>query len=142
MTLNLYATTRGVRKTTSGLVSVLDVIRVIKGCSRETACALYHKLVRDQLVPSFPKILFTGKWQHLTPVASGQEIVTLIFALPGKHNFRRECADLYMSYIGGQLELKGAAGILLLDPGIGNFKHTPELTRIQPQTLDAYSRGH
>ena len=131
MTLNLYATTRGVRKTTSGLVSVLDVIRVIKGCSRETACALYHKMVRDQLVPSFPKILFNGKWQHLTPVASGQEIVKLIFALPGKHNFRHECADLYMSYIGGQLELK--RGSWNPAPGPGHRKFQAH-TRIGPNS--------
>ncbi len=152
MTLNLYACTRGVRKTTSGLVSVLDVIRVIKGCSRETACALYHKLVRDQLVPTFPKFLFkTGTQQRPTPVGSARDIMKLIFALPGKHNFRKECADLYMRYIGGQSELidevlhwnsEGTAGVGLLDPCIVDLENTAELAGIQPKTLDAYSRGH
>jgi len=138
MTLNLYAITRGVRKTTGGLVSVLDVIRVIKGCSRVTACALYHKMVSDQLAPTFPKVLFkTGTQQRPTPVASGQEIMKLIFALPGRHNFRRQCADMYMRY-----QLEGTAGVGLLDPGIVDLKHATELPRVQPKTLDADSRGH
>ena len=96
MTLNLYATTRGVRVTPDGRASVLDVIRVIKGCSSSHAGQLYMRLVQQARVPEFE--MFTFK--RPTPVTDARGVTKLIWALPSKHNFRRECVDLYARYIG------------------------------------------
>ena len=96
MTLNLYATTQGVRVTPDGRVSVLDVIRVIKGCSSSRAGLLYTRLAQKAQVPECE--LFTFK--RPTPVTDARGITQLIWALPSKHGFRRECVDLYARYIG------------------------------------------
>ena len=111
MTLCLYAITTGVRKTLDGLVSVYDVIAAVKGCSSSVASNVYLRLLREERVPEFPKFRFISETTKRggnrlpTPVADVRGIVKLIFALPGKYTFRRECADLYMRFIGGNPEL-------------------------------------
>ena len=95
-----------------GLVSVYDVIAAVKGCSSTVASNVYLRLLREGRVPEFPKFRFIpevgtkrGGSRLPTPVADVRGIVKLIFALPGKYTFRRECADLYMRFIGGKPEL-------------------------------------
>ncbi len=107
MALSLYAVTCGVRLTPDGRASVLDVIPAIKGCSSSNASLLYTTLVNKARAPEFE--MFTckrntkfkyGGNNRPTPVADARGITKFIWALPGKHNFRKECAVLYTRYIG------------------------------------------
>ena len=47
MALSLEAVTANVRKTPDGMISVYDVIAAVKGCSNNSAGAIYRRL-RDE----------------------------------------------------------------------------------------------
>ena len=59
MAVSLEALNNGeVRKTEDGLLlSVYDVIRVVKGCSAVVASNTYLRLLKEERVPAFPATL-------------------------------------------------------------------------------------
>ena len=61
MALSLEALTANVRQTPDGLVSVYDVIGVVKGCSATVASNTYLKLLEEERVPEFPRFWFHPK---------------------------------------------------------------------------------
>jgi len=108
MALSLEALTANVRKTADGLVSVYDVIRSVKGCSAAVASNTYLRLLEEERVPEFPKVWFhesgetkRGGNRLSTPVADARGVVQLVWALPGRSDFRRACADVCVRYFGG-----------------------------------------
>jgi hypothetical protein len=112
MALSLEAITANVRKTPEGLVSVYDVIAVVKGCTVSNAGTVYRRLLEEERVPMFPRFRFildvgttNGGNKLSTPVTDARGLVQLIWALPGKSDFRRQCADVCVRYIGGDTSL-------------------------------------
>jgi hypothetical protein len=115
MALSLDALDTGkVRKTEDGLfLSVYDVIRVVKGCSAIVASNTYLRLLKEERVPAFPATCLIhqtgesirGGCRKPTPVADARGIVQLVWALPGKSDFRRQCADVCVRYLGGDTTL-------------------------------------
>ena len=108
MALPLETLTANVRKTPDGLVSVYAVIVAIKGCSATVAGNTYRRLLDEERVPEFAKVwlhegdvTIRGGNRLATPVTDARGIVQLICGLPGKSDFRRQCADVCVRYIGG-----------------------------------------
>ncbi len=107
--LSLEAITEHVRKTPDGLLSVYDVIAAVKECSQTYAGQVYSRLLAEERVPEFPRVLLLqnagaekrGGCRSSTPVADARGIVQLVWALPGKSEFRRQCADVCVRYLGG-----------------------------------------
>jgi len=88
-------------------VSVVDVIRASKGCSAATARSTYARLLGAGAIGPFavadchaPKECSGGARTPI-PVASAEEIVRLLHALPGDSNFKRNAANVLVRYLGG-----------------------------------------
>ena len=111
MALSLEAITENVRKTPDGLLSVYDVIAAVKGCSQSYAGQVYLRLLAEERIPEFPCLLLQnagpkrGGARLPTPFADARGIVQLVWALPGKSDFRRQCADVCVRYLGGDTTL-------------------------------------
>ena len=112
MALSLEALTANVRKTSGGLVSVYDVIAAVKGCTVSNAGTVYRRLLEEERIPEVPTSWFIqnvgtkrGGNRLYPPVADARGIVELIWALPGKSDFRRQCADVCVRFIGGDTTL-------------------------------------
>ena len=103
-----------IRKTDDNppMVSVLDVIAVIRGSPRSSVYTTWKRLKE-----SYPEVLTAckdhhfqgiGEWQP-TPVATASGIVRIIMVLPGKAaaGLREAAADLLVRYLGGDTTLIG-----------------------------------
>ena len=91
-------------------VSVIDVIRVTKGCSGDAARTIYRRLVEDKRVPMLACILCPtsegrGGARQPIPVANATEIIQLLQALPGDSAFKENAAKLAVRYLGGDMTL-------------------------------------
>jgi hypothetical protein len=115
------------RKTDDNKVSVVDVIADVTKKNYKYASNLYKKLVQEERVPqcedralaprqhslasSNPGSQTTrrgGSRRHeLTPVATAAEMVEIVWQLPGTADFRRNCAQLTVRYLGGDESLIG-----------------------------------
>ena len=107
MALSLEAVTANVRKTPDGMISVYDVIAAVKGCSMSNASHLYRRLRDEERVPEFKSLTVQnvppkrGGARAPSPYADARGLVELIWALPGRSDFRKACADVCVRYIGG-----------------------------------------
>ena len=96
------------RKTEDGKVSVLDVIAQMKNCTQHYASKMYRRLVEEERVPDCEiRSLMSAKCgrqnrsHYPTPVASAAEITQIIWQLPGASEFRKNCANVCVRYLGG-----------------------------------------
>ena len=104
-----------IRKTEDNKVSIVDVIAQIKNCTQHYAAKMYKRLVEEERVPdcemrniarAAPK--GTGgkpARPYATPVASAAEITQIIWQLPGASEFRKNCANVCVRYLGGDMSL-------------------------------------
>ena len=99
-----------VRKTEDGKVSVIDVISQIKKCQAHYAAQLYKRLLSEERVPTCevrniaqrPAERSTAKCSRpstSTPIASAEEIIEVIWQLPGAVEFRKNCAKVCVRYL-------------------------------------------
>ena len=109
----------GVRKTTETppRVSVYDIIAKVKGCSGDVACVTFRRLLATDSVPECGEVLqgmvqtncldhpARGGNQRPIFVATAQEMVESLCALLGSIALRKNCAQLLVSYLGGDLSL-------------------------------------
>ena len=103
-----------IRKTndTPPMISVLDVIAAIKGCTSNTAYVAWRRLIETH-----PETLtFCHSYNFRpkgggppTPVTTASGIVQVIMVLPGKAaaGMRKASADLLVRYLGGDITLVG-----------------------------------
>ena len=93
------------RKTSEGLVSVIDVIAAVKKCDHHYAAKTYKRLLDEDRVPETPMhphgslARFLGGTKsplvrgiaarNLTPVATTAQLVDIIWELPGAREFRQ-----------------------------------------------------
>jgi hypothetical protein len=109
------------RKSPDGKVSVIDVIAHVTGKGTHSAAATYRRLLREERVPQcsmtpLPPRAFSidgqfgaretrrrggARFDAQTPVATEEEIVEIIWQLPGTAEFRRNCAKICVRYLGG-----------------------------------------
>jgi hypothetical protein len=87
-------------------VSVVDVIRASKGCSAATAHSTYARLLGAGEIGPFALANCQSKEgrggaRTPIPVASAEEIVRLLHALPGDSEFKRNAANVLVRYLGG-----------------------------------------
>jgi hypothetical protein len=80
-------------------VSVIDVICASKGCSAATARSTYKRLVGDKQIGPFSCV--ADCHAHNIPVASAEEVIQLLHALPGDTVFKRNAANILVRYLGG-----------------------------------------
>ena len=126
--LTLEAFAEKARKTaeTPPRISVVDAIAVAKGCSTDYAAQVFRRLVAEDRVPpcaevprnmvtancSDEELVDTGS-QHRggnrknIVVASVEEMVQILWALPGQSAFRRHCSLICVRYLGGDETLVG-----------------------------------
>ena len=97
-----------VRKTENGKISVIDVISQIKNCSNKYASEIYKRLLEEERVPvceirhlTSAKNGRQNRSEYPTPIATGAEIIEIIWQLPGAAEFRRNCAKVCVRYLGG-----------------------------------------
>ena len=100
------------RKTEDGKVSVLDVVAQMKNCTQHYASKMYRRLVEEERVPDCEiRSLMSAKCgrQHRshypTPVASTTEITQISWQLPGANEIRKNCANVCVRYLGGDMSL-------------------------------------
>ena len=101
------------RKTEDKKVSVVDVIAQMKNCTQHYEAQLYTQLVREERVPdcemrSIARAAPKGTGgkparPYATPVASAAENTQIIWKLPGENEFRKNCANVCVRYLGGDL---------------------------------------
>ena len=120
--ITLESLTHTARKTTEvpARVSVVDVIAVAKGCDIRYAAEMFRRMLRAGNVPEgeeVPQSLVDANCVHQDApvqhggnrkpvlVASAQEVVQILWALPGSYDFRRNCADVVVRYLGGAQSL-------------------------------------
>ena len=110
------------RKTLDNKVAVIDVIAHVRNVTHNHAATIYKRLCDEDRAPtctmqSLPPrvdLSVTTKCQHAqrrsggfscasqdTPVATAAEMVEIIWALPGNAEFRRNCAQIAVRYLGG-----------------------------------------
>ena len=87
-------------------VSVVDVICAAKECSAESARSVYKRLVSSGQVDAFGETNCRAKKgkggpNKPIPVASAEEVVRLLQALPGDTEFKRNAANVLVRYLGG-----------------------------------------
>ena len=87
-------------------VSVIDVICASKGCTADTARTTYARLLGAGEIGPFaetkcPAKEGRGGARTPIPVASAEEIVRLLHALPGDSEFKRNAANVLVRYLGG-----------------------------------------
>ena len=87
-------------------VSVIDVICASKGCSSDTARSVYKRMVQAGQVGLFAESFCPGKEgrggaRERIPVASAEEVIQLLHALPGDTAFKRNAANVLVRYLGG-----------------------------------------
>ena len=114
------------RRTEDGMVSVIDVIADVTGKTAHYASNVYNDLVREERVPDCEKRSLPPR-SHLsvsrnpghtqrrsggfscavqpTPVATAAEMVEIVWQLPGTADFRRNCAQTVVRYLGGDESL-------------------------------------
>ena len=97
-----------VRKTETGKISVIDVISQIKSCSKKYASEVYKRLLEEERVPvcevrhlTSAKSGRQNRSEYPTPIATAAEIIEIIWQLPGAAEFRRNCAQVCVRYLGG-----------------------------------------
>jgi hypothetical protein len=110
------------RRTEDGKVSVIDVIADITGKTHHHASNVYNRLREEQRIsecevrPLPPRSHlgvasklgctqrrsggFSGASQE-TPVANAAEMISIVWQLPGTAEFRRNCAQTVVRYLGG-----------------------------------------
>ena len=107
------------RRTDDGKVSVIDVIADVRAVGHDYAAQLYRRLLSEERVPPCEVRLlpprhvsaessntqrrsggFSGAAQP-TPVATAAEMVEIVWQLPGTAEFRRNCAQTVVRYLGG-----------------------------------------
>ena len=98
-------------------VSVYDVIAAAKGCSANAAGMVFRRLLQAGLVPQCADVtqnlIHTDRLNqdsHGGPrrpvvVATAAEMVQILWALPGSSEFRKNCADVVVRYLGGDPNL-------------------------------------
>ena len=107
------------RRTHDNKVSVIDVIADVRSVSHNYAAQLYQRLVSEERVPDcekrpLPPRHVTAECSNaqrrsggfsctaqLTPVATAAEMVEIVWQLPGTAEFRRNCAQTVVRYLGG-----------------------------------------
>ena len=105
-----------IRKTEGGKVSVVDVIAQMKNCKGNYAAQVYKRLLEEDRVPKCEvrNIAHTASERSTakcsrpttsTPIASAAEITQIIWQLPGASEFRKNCANVCVRYLGGDLSL-------------------------------------
>jgi len=101
-----------VRKTEDGKVSVIDVISQIKKCTNKYASDVYKRLLAEERVPQSESRILTStkigrqnRSEYATPIASAEEIIEVIWQLPGAVDFRKNCARVCVRYLGGDESL-------------------------------------
>ena len=114
------------RRTHDNKVSVIDVIADVRSVSYDHAAHIYRRLLSEERVPECEKRLlpprahlsvstpgatarrrsggFSGIAQS-TPVATAAEMVEIVWQLPGTAEFRRNCAQTVVRYLGGDESL-------------------------------------
>ena len=113
------------RKTDDNKVSVIDVIADVSKKNYKYASNLYKRLVHEGRItqcesralapravsPNVGPIKGQAKGfssaLQLTPVATAAEMVEIVWQLPGTADFRRNCAQLTVRYLGGDESLIG-----------------------------------
>ena len=101
---------QGVRKTNEHprRVAVYDVIALLKKCDNNYAGQLYSRLLQEQKVPKCEKVGqdlihansinqdfgHGGGNRKKVRVATAQEMVQIMWALPGETAFKKNCADV------------------------------------------------
>ncbi len=112
------------RKTDDGRISVVDVIAAVTGKSHNYAAQIFQRLVAEERVtpvgdvtlPARAECMETaqrsvqkthrgGARPKATPVATAAQMVEIIWQLPGTAEFRRNCAQVCVRYLGGDLSL-------------------------------------
>ena len=93
-------------------VSVTDVICASKGCSRDSACTMYARLLSTGQIAAIARTRCPGKngrggGHTPIPFASAEEVVKLLHALPGDTDFKRNAATVVVRYLGGDPTLAG-----------------------------------
>ena len=105
------------RKTLDGLVSVIDVIAIVKKRDHNYAAKTHRTLLAEERVPEASMRPY-GSLVHflrgtnspplkgvvactMTPVATADQLVDIIWSLPGTRDFRRNCATVCVRYLGG-----------------------------------------
>ena len=101
-----------VRKTEDGKVSVIDVISQIKKCTNKYASDVSKRLLAEERVPQSESRILTStkigrqnRSEYATPIASAEEIIEVIWQLPGAVDFRKNCAKVCVRYLGGDESL-------------------------------------
>ena len=126
--LTLEAFAEKARKTaeTPPRISVVDAIAIAKGCSTNYAAQLFQRLVAEDRVPPCAEVsqnLVTANCSDQEPVDTGsqhhggnrkdvvvasvEEMVQILWALPGQSAFRRHCSLICVRYLGGDETLVG-----------------------------------
>ena len=115
------------RRTQDNKVSVVDVIADVRSVSHDYAAQLYRRLLSEERVPqcevrrlpprahSMTSAESTGhriqrggaRVAQETPVATAAEMVEIVWQLPGTAEFRRNCAQTVVRYLGGDETLHG-----------------------------------
>jgi len=98
-------------------VSVYDVIAAAKGCDGNIAGEVFRRMLQSGTIPKceeVPQSLIQANCLNQTSrggarkpvvVATAEEIVQILWALPGTNEFRKNCADVVVKYLGGDLRL-------------------------------------
>ena len=103
-------------------MSVVDVIAGVRSVTHNYAAQLYQRLLREERVPHCEvrplpprQVTAGGSPQRIhrggarvaqeTPVATAAEMVEIVWQLPGTAEFRRNCAQTVVRYLGGDESL-------------------------------------
>ena len=110
-----------VRRTEDNKVSVVDVIADVRAVGHDYAAQLYRRLLSEERVPQCevrrlpPRAHSMASAENTlqrigrggaraaqeTPVATAAEMVEIVWQLPGTAEFRRNCAQTVVRYLGG-----------------------------------------
>ena len=117
--LTIETFSEGVRKTTETPPrgSVFDVIMKVKGCDSNYTDQTFRRLLAEGLIPECEEVpqnlihancmnqTVHGEVRRPVLVATAQEMVEILFALPGNAEFRKNSAQLVVRYLGGDIGL-------------------------------------
>ncbi len=99
-TITLQSLSRAARQTTETppRIAVYDVIAAAKGCAGSDAGKIFRRMLQagtvpwcGEVLPDFIKAASHGGARGPVVVATAQEMVQILWALPGTSTFRKNC---------------------------------------------------
>jgi len=118
-TVTLESLSQAARKTNEvpPRVSVYDVIATAKSCDGKVAGQTFRRMLEARTVPECEEVsqnllqadcsnqMAHGGARKPVLVATAEEIVQILWALPGTSEFRKNSADIVVRYLGGDPNL-------------------------------------